>query len=63
LIYTRNYDSSKGQNICVVDPDPDPWECGSGSRRAKMTHKKEKREEISCFKGCMFFFEGLWLLP
>jgi hypothetical protein len=25
-----------------LDPDP-PWECGSGTRRAKMTHRKKLR--------------------
>jgi hypothetical protein len=40
-----------GQVTGVVDPDPD----GSafilvGSRRARMTHKKEKSKEISCFE-------------
>jgi hypothetical protein len=35
-----------------VDPYPDPIsESGSGFRRAKMTHKNRKNEEISCFHG------------
>jgi len=37
------------------DPDPEHWhrEYGSGSRRAKMTHKKE---ENSCFEVLDVFF-------
>jgi hypothetical protein len=31
-----------------LDPDPHR-ECGSGSRRAKMTHKNRKREEMLSF--------------
>jgi hypothetical protein len=39
-------------NFGGLDPNLDPhwkWECGSGSRsrRAKLTHKNRKREEIS----------------
>ncbi len=38
----------------VVDPYPDPHpdshsQCGCGSRRGKMTNKKENRDKISCF--------------
>jgi hypothetical protein len=37
--------------VAMVHPEPDPhWECGSGSRRAKMTLKIEKREEVSSFE-------------
>jgi hypothetical protein len=37
---------------------PDPYsKFGSGSRRAKMTHKsKRKVEEISCFEGLDVLF-------
>ena len=41
-------------SIGLVDPDPDPYsESGSGSRRAKMTHKSRKK---SCFEvlDCLF---------
>jgi hypothetical protein len=35
----------------LLDPDPDPQSnCGSGSRRAKMTQKIEKRTEFSYFE-------------
>jgi hypothetical protein len=36
-----------------MDPDPDS-NCGSGSRRAKMTHKNRKKSEIFMFlsTGC-----------
>jgi hypothetical protein len=40
-----------------LDPDLD-WECGSGSNRAK----KGKSEEMNCFEGWMFSFEGWKLL-
>ncbi len=34
----------------VSDLDPDPHSnCGSGSRKAKMTHKSIKSPEFSCF--------------
>jgi hypothetical protein len=39
--------------------DPDPYsESGSGSRRAKITHKGtvDKNEEISCFEVLDFLF-------
>jgi hypothetical protein len=36
------------------------WQAGSGSRRAKMTHKKRKNAEISCFEalGDLFWRAG-----
>jgi 23S rRNA maturation mini-RNase III len=34
----------------LLDPDPDPHSnCGSGYRRAKMTHKKRKKARIFMF--------------
>jgi hypothetical protein len=39
----------------LLDPDPH-FECGSGSRRAKMTHKYRKSFEV--LKCWMFSFEG-----
>jgi hypothetical protein len=33
----------------VADADPH-WDCGPGFRRAKLTHKNIKSEEISCFE-------------
>jgi hypothetical protein len=39
----------------LLDPDPDPHSnCGSGSRRAKMTHKNRKESRIFMFSstGC-----------
>ncbi len=34
----------------LLDPDPDPHSnCGSGSRRAKMTHKNRKKSRIFMF--------------
>jgi hypothetical protein len=34
----------------LLDPDPDPHSnCGSGSRRAKMTHKNRKKSRIFRF--------------
>ncbi len=36
-------------SIGSVDPDPDS-ESGSGSRRAKMTHKRRKNFQSSCFE-------------
>jgi hypothetical protein len=40
--------------------DPDPYsESGSGSRRAKMTHKSRKNEEISCFEVLDVLFSEL----
>jgi hypothetical protein len=39
---------------------PDPHSnCGSGSRRAKMTHKKRKSTEFSCFEVLDVLFWGL----
>ncbi len=51
----------------VSGPDPHGsgliWVDGSGSRRAKMTHKNRKTKDILCFEGCwMFSFEGWRLL-
>jgi hypothetical protein len=40
---------SDPDSIRSVDPDPYS-ESGSGSRRAKMTHKIKKNSEISCFE-------------
>jgi hypothetical protein len=48
----------------LLDPDQH-WKCGSGDRRAKMTHKSIKSQEISCFellKCWMFSFESRRLL-
>jgi hypothetical protein len=36
-------------SIGPVDPDPESGP-GSGSRRAKMTHKSRKKLKISCFE-------------
>ncbi len=45
-----------------LDPDPDT-QSGSGSRRAKMTHKNRKKLKNFIFKCWMFSFEGCILLP
>jgi hypothetical protein len=38
-------------SIRSVDSDPDPYsESGSGSRRAKITHKNRKSEEIFSYE-------------
>jgi hypothetical protein len=42
-------------SIKSVDPD---LESGSGSRRAKMTHKKETIQKCYILKCWMFFFES-----
>jgi hypothetical protein len=53
----------------VSDPDPDPhgstliWVAGSGSRRAKMTHKNRKKYEFSCFEVLDVLFWGLKASP
>jgi hypothetical protein len=42
----------------LLDPDPHS-NCGSGFRRAKMTHKNIKKVQIfHVFKYWMFSFEG-----
>jgi hypothetical protein len=38
----------------LLDPDPHS-NCGSGSRRAKMTHKNIKKYRIFMFSSCKFF--------
>ncbi len=42
-------DSDGSESIRSVDPNPYS-KSGSGSRRAKMTHKSKKNYEISCFE-------------
>jgi hypothetical protein len=42
----------------LLDPDPHS-NCGSGSRRAKMTHINRKSTEISCFEVLDVLFCGL----
>jgi hypothetical protein len=39
------------------------FECGSASRRAKMTHKIEKSKEFSCFEMLQVLFSGLKASP
>ncbi len=42
---------SDPDSIRSVDPDLDPYpESGSGSRRAKITHKSRKNLDIACFE-------------
>jgi hypothetical protein len=50
--YLQCFGSGSGSDPdSSVDPYPDPnSEYGSGSRRAKMTHKSRKNLEISSFK-------------
>jgi hypothetical protein len=43
-------------SIGSVDPDPDS-ESGSGYKRAKMTHKSRKNQNISCFEVLDGLFE------
>jgi hypothetical protein len=43
-----------------VDPDP---ESGSGSRRAKVTHKSRKNYEISCFEVLFVVDEIFFEVP
>jgi hypothetical protein len=45
-------------SIGSVDPDPYS-ESGSGSRRAKMTHKSRKNLEISCICNLDVFYRGI----
>jgi hypothetical protein len=46
--------------IRSADPDPDPYsESGSGSRRAKMTHKRRKKvKKFHVLKCRTFSFES-----
>jgi hypothetical protein len=46
----------------VADPDSHS-NCGSGSRRAKMTHKNRKSTEFSCFEVLDVLFRGLKASP
>jgi hypothetical protein len=41
--------------IRIGNADPDP-----GGQKLPT---KKKKDKFLVFKGCMFFFEGLWLLP
>jgi hypothetical protein len=46
-----------------MDPDSD-FECGSGSRRTKMTHKyRRKYKEFLCFEVLDVLFCGLKASP
>jgi hypothetical protein len=73
LVHARLHHVVKehGPEVRVADPDPnwiriqsgsvDPDPCsesGSGSRRAKITRKSRKKEEISCFEVLDVLFES-----
>jgi hypothetical protein len=46
------------ERIDLGQPDLDPHrECGSGSRRAKMTYKNSKAKKLHVLKCWMFSFE------
>ncbi len=54
---------STTSKISVAQPDPHLfWECGFGSRSAKMTYKNRKKFRNSMFKCWIFSFEGWRLL-
>jgi hypothetical protein len=57
--YFKNNSVSYPDSIRSVDPYPDSeYGSGSGSRRAKMTHKIEKINKFHVLKCWMISFEG-----
>ncbi len=57
LKWSREVIKQQFLKISVVDSDPQ-WECGTGSRRAKLTQKNK----LHVLKCCMFF-RGLKASP